>query len=315
MSTAPTTPLPASLLRAESRKAGLDDRILQAEQRLIAREENLRRRVGAIGTRLRETLQPKRLLAPVAGGVLALAGLWWVGRRRGDAPESQASGPRAADAAQGSSSPGGAWSGRVPWVQLLGFAFPLLPAAWRARVNPATVNTVMTVGLPLIERLFARSSMPPPLTMGPVSSARLAGTWYEIARMPGLRRARGEGQPLVRHRLRGDGGIDIEHEHLAADGSVVLGHGQALAVRGSGGAQWKVSRWSSGLHWMPLAWHEEWVLHIDDATGELMLGSPGRDVLRLLSRRPGLTAVRLHTLVEIARDQGYEVERLQFVDR
>jgi lipocalin len=200
-------------------------------------------------------------------------------------------------------------------VQLLGFAFPLLPASWRARVNPATVNTVMTVGLPLVERLFVRPSMPPPLTAGPVASARLSGTWYEIARMPGRARREGEGQPVVRHLLRGDGGMDIEHLQAASDGQQRVELGQAVPVRGSAGAQFKVSRWSAGLRWMPLAWHDEWVLHIDDTAGELMLGSPGRDVLRLLSRRPALSATRLHTMVEMARDQAYAVDRLQFVDR
>jgi len=309
---APTTPLPASLLRAEAHKGSLDDRILQTEQRLIAREENLRRRVRNLGTRMRDSWQPKRLLTPVAGGALALAGLWWVWRRRGDAPGPDivaTGGPAPAQAG------GGSWAGRVPWVQLLGFAFPLLPAAWRARVNPATVNTVMTVGLPLVERLFVRPTMPPPLTAGPVASARLAGTWYEVARVPGRARKAGEGQPVVRHLLRGDGGIDIEHLHTTADGAELLEHGQAVPVRGSAGSQLKVSRWSAGLRWLPLAWHDEWVLHIDDAAGELMLGSPGRDVLRLLSRRPGLSATRLHTLVEMARDQAYAVDRLQFVDR
>jgi hypothetical protein len=47
--TTTTSPLPASLLRAEARQHDLDARIEQAELRLIAREEGLRRRIGALG--------------------------------------------------------------------------------------------------------------------------------------------------------------------------------------------------------------------------------------------------------------------------
>ena len=77
--TAPiTAPIPASLKRAEAEDDDLDSRILQTEQRLIAREENLRRRLSAFGSRVKEVTQPKRLIAPVLGAALAGSSLWWL---------------------------------------------------------------------------------------------------------------------------------------------------------------------------------------------------------------------------------------------
>ncbi len=190
---ATTSPLPASLLRAESDDHSLDARILRTEQRLIAREENLRR------------------------GVSTLA-----------------------------------------------------------------------VGLPLAEQLLGQRPAAPLVTALPLPLSHLSGTWYELARMPG-HGAQPAAPTVVQHRLRGDGGFDVLERAPGPE-------------PGSGGARLRISRWPEALRWLPLAWREEWVLHLDPDATELLLGSPERDVLRLQG------------LLEIARDQGYAVERLQFTD-
>lgn len=44
----------------------------------------------------------------------------------------------------------------LPWAHLVGVAWPVLPARWRARVDPATANALLTVVLPLFGWLLAR---------------------------------------------------------------------------------------------------------------------------------------------------------------
>jgi hypothetical protein len=140
----PTPPLPASLQHAEA--TDLDARILQAEQRLIARDERVRLGAHHLLQQLQAAWQPRRLMRPLVVGALAvmLAGLaigsLWrsPGRRLRREPEA---GPSART---------------LPWVHALTLAWPMLPQAWRARVNPATANALLTVVLPVGGWLLAR---------------------------------------------------------------------------------------------------------------------------------------------------------------
>jgi len=63
---------------------------------------------------------------------------------------------------------------------------------------------------------------------------------------------------------------------------------------------------------LPLAWQEQWILHIDDAGSEALLGSLSREMLRLLSRRPARPAERLQALVQMASERGFAIDRLEF---
>jgi hypothetical protein len=153
--TSTTSPLPASLLRAEARQHDLDARIQQAEQRLIAREEGLRRRAGALGKRVALAWQPSKLLAPllVVGGVTTLGWLW---SRRPAPAAGFAPSPARPSPAQPSAPAGGADSGAGHWVHWLPMLWPLLPPRWRESM-PASLRLVARhLGLPLLEVLVER---------------------------------------------------------------------------------------------------------------------------------------------------------------
>ncbi len=114
----------------------LDERIRQAEQRLVAREQALGRRVGALGQRLRRALQPQRLAMPLLGGAAALLAVgWWAGRRTGGGARG---GPAPPGAQQPAADP---W-----WTHLISLGWPMLPRAWREQAGPA-VALVLGLGL------------------------------------------------------------------------------------------------------------------------------------------------------------------------
>jgi hypothetical protein len=163
---APQAPLPASLSRLDGNGAALDARILRAEQCLILREENLRRRTHALTSRVRQAVQPVRRAAPLAGGVLALVALGWLWRRHRPAsggnqdiqvPERTASGPaRAAQRVRKAWRRDPSRDSQWPLANLLSLALSLLPVAWRTRISPASASTVLALALPLARRLLAR---------------------------------------------------------------------------------------------------------------------------------------------------------------
>lgn len=143
MSSVPSTSIPPPP------ELSLDERIHRAELRLIAREDGLKRRIDLLGRRVREVTQPRRYVTPAIGGAFVLFALWMVLRRR-VRPAARAD--KAAWATHAGSRAAG---GNLPWAGLLGFALPLLPAAWRTRINPTLVATVLSVGWPLVQRALA----------------------------------------------------------------------------------------------------------------------------------------------------------------
>jgi apolipoprotein D and lipocalin family protein len=124
----------------------LDERIRRAELRLIAREDSLKRRINLLGQRVQDALEPRRYVVPAIGLATASLALWMMRsrRRRVTSPGARARAPAASMLSE------------LPWMHLLPLVWPLLPAGWRDRIKPATVATVVSLGLPLAERLFAR---------------------------------------------------------------------------------------------------------------------------------------------------------------
>jgi hypothetical protein len=137
--------------------ADIDALIDEAEQRLIRREARWRHDVKAFGHQLHESTRPSRLLRPalVAGAVAAVL-LWWPKKSRGK-PAPAASQQQAAAVPRPALF---ALLAGIPWTRVLSHAWPMLPVHWRERLNPATAASLLTFGLPLLERFIARRRQP-----------------------------------------------------------------------------------------------------------------------------------------------------------
>ena len=301
----PLPPLPASLSHTEQ-GADIDTRILHVEQRLIAREENLRRGVGALTGQLRETLQPRRLIAPAAGALLGSAALLSLFRRP---PAPTAVPPGAAPAARPSIFPM-----EIPWMRLLGLAWPMVPERWRERVSPAMASSFVTLGLPIVEGLLGtRRTAKPLTTVADVDLMRLSGRWFVVGELPVPMQAKAVQPPEFGLLPRDDGELDLLQRRIDKGGT----HGSEARVQpvpGTQGAQLRISHWPEALQWLQWAWTDHAVLHVDEAYDEALIGSPDRDSLWLLSRRPELAHERRQALVQIARDRGFDVQKLRFIE-
>ena len=284
-------------MNAES-KAHIDieERIVHVERRLVAREDRLRSGVASLGGQLRQRFQPKKLLLPVGGGLLAAAALLALWRRPAPAAPSQTSPAARAP---------------IPWVRLLGLAWPLLPPRWRARVSPAAATSFTALGLPFIEMLLRTRPTEPLDTVAEVDLARLAGRWFIVGELPAPHDVEPQQPPELGLLPRGDGGFDLLQRRIDRSGP----HGsEALVepVAGSHGSRLRINHGPEALRWLPMTWTEHGVLYVDAAYDEALLGSTGRDALWLLSRQPTLAVERRQALVQIARDRGFVVDKLQF---
>lgn len=274
----------------------IDARILDVEKRLMAREARLGAGAHDLADRLRQTLQPAKLLLPAGAVLLGVAALLSLRRR-----------PRAASAP---------WilAGVLPdlsWVRLLGLAWPLLPENWRNRVSPTTASSVVTLGLPLVEGLLGTRRAKPLTAAAEVDLTRLSGRWFLVGELPAPLQAPALQPPELGLLPRDDGQFDLLQRRIDAGGT----HGseaRVKAVPASQGARLRFSHWPEALQFLPWAWIERTVLHVDEGYDEALIGSADRDSLWLLSRRPGLAAERRQALVQIARDRGFAVDRLRF---
>ncbi len=293
---------------ASTQHLDLDTRIRLAEQRLITREEQLRSKLSALVKRVEHAVRPRRLLVPALGGALALLAAWWLWRHGA---------PRRAGAAFGAqhqqhhqqqhqhAPPGGPL-----WLRLLPFVWPLVPARWRGKISPATATAVVSVGLPLAERLLGRSRQAPLVTVPQVDLARYAGTWNEIARLPDPFESFCGGQPTATYLPQG-GTIGVINRCLDRSGTERAVHGTARVVPGSGGAKLQVTMFPAWLRWLPFAWADYWILALDPDYRHALVGNPTRSFLWVLSRQRTLPEATLQALVATARDQGFPVQRLK----
>ena len=296
--------LPAKLPRPEAAFDGdIDARILQVEQRLIARENRLRVGLDGLTQNLQQRLQPRHWLAPAGSVLLVTAALASLLKR-----PSRPAGPAVAGEA---ATPGAAGLLGLPWARLLGLALPLLPAPWRERISPAAASSVVALGLPLIERLLGGKQAEPLAAVAEVDLMRLSGRWFLIAELPGPLDTAPVQPPELGLLPRDDGQLDLLQRRIDRSGT----HGRESLVQpvpGSHGARLRLSAWPAALQWLSWAWTDHAVLHVDEAYDEALIGSPARDSLWLLSRRPQLAHERRQALVQIARDRGFAVDRLRF---
>jgi apolipoprotein D and lipocalin family protein len=323
-----SAPNPSHHRLAES--AGIDDldeRIRQAESDLIARDQRVRHQVASLGHRVRRARRPARWAAPIVGGVALLAGAWWLWRHRHS--RSQPAASRHGLSSHSAPSRSGRRGSGMGLLQLLAFAWPLLPTHWRERWGPTSTSAMFNMGASLVKRVLGASAGPassrsgehaaapgqeastwPPLRCAAhVDLGRYAGSWHEIARLPTAFEASCAGQPQASYVLREDG-FEVINRCPSPDGRVRVAQGEAKPLNGSGGAKLKVSFMPAWLRWLPVGWSDYWILFVDEGYTVALVGEPNRRYLWLLARRPRIERDTLHELVGMARAQGFPVERL-----
>ncbi len=219
----------------------LDTRIDQAESAVVERDRRLLRRGREVITRIERGAR-HGVVRGLWGGAAALALAWLAPRPRRT--------PVPAHAAPASSPLAASVPALIPLI------WPLLPPAWRRRMNPATAAMVAAIGVPLLQGLLPRR--PAPQTAPAVDLSRFAGRWFEIAHLPAAFE-RGCIEASFDVTPRTDQ-LHIDRHCCLPDGTRRHNRAVAYVVEGSAGARFEVSVLPRGLRWVPGAWARQWVL-------------------------------------------------------
>lgn len=202
----------------------------------------------------------------------------------------------------------------LPWGSMLLMLWPLLPRFMRPRLSPASAITAYGLAAPAVKRLLT-SHPAGPITVPHLDLPRYMGLWHEVANLARHSRPvppdpsfihfaptpRGERLPW----------ISVLHQVHGSDGRVRESRGVARVVPHSGGARLKLSLLPAWMRWWPGAWDDHWVLHVNDDYTEALVGDAGRLHLRVLSRQGSIEPERWEFLLNLARTQGYDVDRMR----
>jgi len=155
-----------------------------------------------------------------------------------------------------------------------------------------------------------RDTAVPMRTVASVDLGRYAGRWYEIARFPNWFEEGCVGT-TADYAPRSDGGVDVVNScrKESLDGPVETARAVARASDASN-ARLKVK--FSPL--MPVG-GDYWIIYLDPEYRLAVVGTPGGRTGWILARRPQVPAVELEPALAALRANGYDTERLVWVDQ
>jgi apolipoprotein D and lipocalin family protein len=174
----------------------------------------------------------------------------------------------------------------------------------RTMVVSCALLLVLPAGAPV------DAGQPPLQVVAAVDYVRYGGTWYEIARLPNRFQRQCEGDVTARYVLRGDGRIDVVNRCRTSGGAVSEASGVARRAEGMPPSVLEVRFAPAILSFLPMVWGDYQIIALGADYEYAVVGSPSREYLWILARRPVMDAEVYHTLAEGARAQGFDVSRL-----
>src|SRR5690242_13456471 len=140
--------------------------------------------------------------------------------------------------------------------------------------------------IPALFALLAMSQTSPVKTVPTVSLDRYIGEWHEIARFPNWFQKKCIGDVRATYARRPDGRIDVVNRCRQQDGSTSEAKGVARIVDARTNAKLKVRFAPAALSWLPFVWGDYWIIGLADDYSWAVVGSPNREYLWILARRP-----------------------------
>ncbi len=146
-------------------------------------------------------------------------------------------------------------------------------------------------------------------TVPHVDLERYQGTWYEVARLPNRFQSDCAGS-TAEYELRDDGKVSVLNTCYTKDGEVRTIRGSARPVDETNARL--IVRFD-GLFFKLFSWlikANYWILELDPDYRYVVVGSPDRKYLWMLSREPEMEESLYRDLTTLVQAQGFEVEKI-----
>lgn len=144
-----------------------------------------------------------------------------------------------------------------------------------------------------------------------VDLERYQGRWYEIARLPNRFQEQCRGDVTADYTLREDGRVDVENRCRTKDGDLESAKGVARRPDPDRPGALEVRFAPSWLSWLPMVWGDYQIMSLDEDYRWALVGSPSREYLWILARKPVMEEARVRSLLDEAGSQGFPVEEVR----
>jgi apolipoprotein D and lipocalin family protein len=150
----------------------------------------------------------------------------------------------------------------------------------------------------------------PPPTAEKVDLVRYAGRWHEIARLPAPFQKDNEAA-IAEYGMNPDGTLTVRNIAIRPDGTQRDIKGSAAILNPPANTRLAVRFDTWFAAFIPVAKEGNyWILHVDEAYQEAIVGTPDRKFLWLLARTPEISEQRREALIAKAESLGFDVARL-----
>jgi apolipoprotein D and lipocalin family protein len=156
--------------------------------------------------------------------------------------------------------------------------------------------------------LFAFPQGAPPRPAAGLDPKQLAGTYYEIARIPNGFERQCVGKVTTTYDVRPDGRMDVFNECLKENGTGTRVHG--IGRPAGDGTRMAVRFPAPWLSVGRRPWPDYEILGAGPEYSYVVAGDASRNHLWILSRLPRMPQLAYAQAIEIANGKGYDVVRL-----
>jgi len=168
----------------------------------------------------------------------------------------------------------------------------------------------LLIGAGLIAKKAAAQKKEKPTTVQSVDLKKYAGQWYEIARYPNEFQKKCLSNVTAEYILEEGGGITVINRCKTADGAANEAKGKARVKDKQTNAKLEVRFAPRILSFIPNVWGDYWILDLGADYDYALVGSPDRKYLWVLSRTPEIDSTKYENMMQIARQEGYNPDRL-----
>ena len=154
------------------------------------------------------------------------------------------------------------------------------------------------------------AAQPTLATVDKVDLERYVGRWYEIARLPNRFQSQCAGDVTATYTALSATAVRVTNACRTHEGETDSSEGVARVRDTTTNAKLEVRFLPLALAWLPFAWGDYWILDLAPDYSHALVGTPSRETLWILSRRPELDAATYGRLVAKARALGFPTDKL-----
>ena len=144
---------------------------------------------------------------------------------------------------------------------------------------------------------------------------RYSGRWYEVARLPNFFQRKCVGDVSADYSPLPSGQVSVVNRCRLADGSFTQSDGVARRAVHPGEAddvgRLQVNFAPAWLGWLPMVWGDYWVIEVAEDYSTALVGTPNRDYLWLLSRKPTLPDDEVERWLGKAAALGFDKQAVE----